>query len=1481
MQQEEKQEEEPMVAAGSNSGPKRVPSYLKGTASSRIRSQSFDKQNSPMQQQQHIQKPNVSSRSTNLDPTGMFRNRGRRVITKSPSATDGTSAAAKNKQHVVTTAGFSYSSTQQINNTSSAQNSVNGLQRDRRAVQESKQFIEAGGNESNAAVVEDGHENDNIDTNSTADEIIKKQPPLNVAPESVATSDETAKECTNENDDIAKENRAVKDCTNETDDIAEGNDHQNIEEGEIENIDDDESDNDPTMERLHPINDKPFTCDDSAEFVPTITVESLKRFEFQYDSNANRHQSSYNSKDRNIKRSLSKDSNDSEHNHSAIGSTVSVMGSLVGENEGTTVGSFGYDDSKLLAVKRRMMQDVEEIVEMDENRSDSDADDIRDDEDDRPILATVPLHENLIVSESIASNAEASRGEGEHASESKTEVDNIVDVDVSHNVQTGGDVNNIKTASNIHNESPIRAALRRKTQNVAKSLPPLPSHLSALTPTRFHSSNAVANGLKVAQQCFSFEDTTVDDSNFLIMPDKLKSGEDGVVLHQPTHKYYGLSGVASFASKDDGSPAEIKTPKRSSPVAKNISVKPSKQSPEKPLKQSPTKKSAFRPKWYPAMSGGGTIRTPKVIRHRQVMDNKNSPIVPAPTGYDAIRLSSSFDPSPSSRRHSKAETDRKEAISFLQSIVMQSSRVEEDEKALHIPSLYCESCQSHLGNTPVVETSSIRHDNCPSCLERMKTVADSIKRDVGAKNDDDSDSSNHEPNFDDQAQCAAIDLLLQSHEYAIQMKQSTLLAKKWLESIEEAENIGIIPSTANNVPMHVTEENLLTVERTVSSKQEEINRLNIELSKCRAEIGRLKSSSREQEIPELTLNKSILSNSSSDDSAADGNNSLNLASPFPTVKYCDSHDESYIRFEKRIEADMNLENRKEIIFLKAALEKANNKIAVLESDSEACRDKKEPFESEIEAINASTTIEGTHDMIIQLAEGIENISVGSSSLAEEEEEEAQSNNPYSISLEDPRLMKELEEYRLALIESLRVEESNKRAAEHSIAASSSDENDVPNNVTPEEYSDERMVNVRMIDGENFTTEWSDLVEPLPPPPDHGLKSPIVDAILSKWTDDSNTQSALITWIESILNGERSDDSPSLKLSGLDHQIRDGFIMHVLPLLLLRKDIHVHVTSRAHRQTTYDMAVSISQSVKGSVDIKNSRHVDRTSGQSIRRSKPGGRKHHLMAYQAAQSGSAVNSGSGEAEDSNIEPFSARQLLGRTAPDIVRTASHTESISTAVTAQISNRTSQTAKNLFRSQADESYTPFAETKTPNRNRIPSVPPPALGDDLSVGSSVSEDDSNSPPQSSGLMGSISGAFGGLLSRRKAPQSLSDLYHPLSADKSLNANSSSWSPSTLFTPQTSRTRSQEELRHDDIYHRVVSAPPGKIGLTFVEYEGNTMVSSVSDSSPLSGWVFPSDVLVAIDDTPVRDLRTRDIVQLLTEKKDQQRNLRMYSLNRR
>lgn len=55
------------------------------------------------------------------------------------------------------------------------------------------------------------------------------------------------------------------------------------------------------------------------------------------------------------------------------------------------------------------------------------------------------------------------------------------------------------------------------------------------------------------------------------------------------------------------------------------------------------------------------------------------------------------------------------------------------------------------------------------------------------------------------------------------------------------------------------------------------------------------------------------------------------------------------------------------------------------------------------------------------------------------------------------------------------------------------------------------------------------------------------------------------------------------------------------------------------------------------------------------------------------------------------------------------------------------------------------------------------------------------------------------------------------------------------------------------------------------------MVSDVAATSPLYGWVFPSDILIAIDEVPVSGMRVRDIVKLLTTRNQRQRALRVIS----
>ena len=74
-----------------------------------------------------------------------------------------------------------------------------------------------------------------------------------------------------------------------------------------------------------------------------------------------------------------------------------------------------------------------------------------------------------------------------------------------------------------------------------------------------------------------------------------------------------------------------------------------------------------------------------------------------------------------------------------------------------------------------------------------------------------------------------------------------------------------------------------------------------------------------------------------------------------------------------------------------------------------------------------------------------------------------------------------------------------------------------------------------------------------------------------------------------------------------------------------------------------------------------------------------------------------------------------------------------------------------------------------------------------------------------------------------------------------------------------------------------MSAPPGRIGVTFVEFRGHAMVSDVAMDSPLAGWVFPSDILIAVDDIPVSGMRVRDIVNILSTRKDRQRAMRVIS----
>ncbi|KAL7546398.1 hypothetical protein ACHAWF_009736 [Thalassiosira exigua] len=1086
------------------------------------------------------------------------------------------------------------------------------------------------------------------------------------------------------------------------------------------------------------------------------------------------------------------------------------------------------------------------------------------------------------------------------------------------------------TASHPNPRAPLAPRAPPPPAASARSADPPPRKRRTPTKSVAIDRAAAAAGRipRLARQCFSFDDTTVDDDEFLAVP-------------------YGLSAVASHLDSPSKPPRAAARGGGGATGATRLLL---------------GRAAAPRRR---GTEGGGAPESPlRVVRRTRTWEDD-------PGGAKGAAAFDPWSPSSFARESPRREGDgRSRAVRWLEDGASRSRAIETERRrdfdwmdGKGFFELRCDGCRATNG-----EGASSGDGPCSGCAETTTTLAASLKG-VGAASADRRSSV-----LDERARSAAVDALFRSYEFAREARGRLASSSGSTDDAEFGgrDEGGGGEGEGSSSSLRTK---LLSAVRAVATKQEEIERLNNELSDCRAEIGRLRcrvsrvrvenaarcrfrfcspetlvrclshgrrlgalggaraavrgvalaasqpgdvavaqagksarshvgaldgelarqtgrrtswcTVSRDGRLvgsctgthsgwqtgrfdhllcrswplhqpASLSANQSILSNSSGDeasDSSADRNGSLVLSSTRPSVKTSDSQDESFAKWEKSIETQMNLDARKEILLLKAALERANRRVAAL---SKEWTPEPEPFSSEIEPIRASSDDGVSEQLFLKIAEDIENEALdaplsddGVGSAVEEVDATP------DIMLNDPALAKELEEYRAALITSLRAEESGRTARADSITSSEDMNLAHDSSKSSEVASDRKMINVRMIDGENFTTEWGDLAPALPPPPDHDLHSPIVDAILSKWTDDPDTRSALVGWVEKILDGSNMESIPSLKLSGLDHQIRDGFIMHVLPLLLRRKDVHVHLTSRAHRQTTYDIAVSVKRSISADHDAvayAGSEDPDQQNRYAPRDD------HHLMAFQATQSGASIKANE-SAQQSPVRraPSLARPFLGRSMPDLdlVRAPSTAGSISTAVTSPISNRTPSRGGHIH---GRNGYTSLSEMK--KRNAFAS---PSLGDDLSVASSVDDDDEGSQRQSS-----IVGRAFGLLSRRKpAP----DDSH--GATRGVNGGHSSMFHTPTREARKSAFKSSDQDGHS--YHRVVSAPPGKIGITFVEYRGHCLVSNVLEDSPLVGWVHPSDVLVAIDDVPVSGLRTRDIVKLLTNRVGQQRNLRMVS----
>jgi hypothetical protein len=572
--------------------------------------------------------------------------------------------------------------------------------------------------------------------------------------------------------------------------------------------------------------------------------------------------------------------------------------------------------------------------------------------------------------------------------------------------------------------------------------------------------------------------------------------------------------------------------------------------------------------------------------------------------------------------------------------------------------------------------------------------------------------------------------LQRAHEYALEMKRASQSASSWLQSIgrsqstnwtslddklksdispgPEKESRDSVPteSAAEGIDLLTAKAMLHSAQMEAKEKSELADRLNEELAKCRAEIGRLKTASRAPVF--RSPNRSILDESDdisiTEADEEDEEDEVNRS----FLSEGDVLDSSFLR---EGEASQPVKDESEIEKFRLALEEANQMIRKLHGELK-----------------------------------------GSGSGGDEFSDEA----PV---VEVP---------------------SEKRAAQ----------SESPGN------KDQRAVNVRMLDGENFVTEWDDLVPPLPRPPDHDLRSPIVAAVLEQWTSESTLHESLISWIENILAGRDPDSVPPLTLSSLDHQVRDGFILHVLPLLLRRADIRVDVKTRAQRRTSYDLAVSVEMTDPG---VHFSEHVRR----------------------------------------HLETTSARSDVG--ADSTVH--------SSATTALISNGTHRLGIPAASSFTDEG----------DRGRV-------ISSRLSY-DEIAEDVMGLDDQQPGIISALGGALGGFLARRPREATSHVGLHESNMQTILESPKANGFAPSLEVPEEG----------EQPYHRVVSAPPGRIGVTFVEYRGHCMVSDVAADSPLGGWIFPSDVLIAIDELTVSGMRVRDIIKVLKDRKDRQRALRVIS----
>ncbi|GAX26556.1 hypothetical protein FisN_21Lh022 [Fistulifera solaris] len=576
----------------------------------------------------------------------------------------------------------------------------------------------------------------------------------------------------------------------------------------------------------------------------------------------------------------------------------------------------------------------------------------------------------------------------------------------------------------------------------------------------------------------------------------------------------------------------------------------------------------------------------------------------------------------------------------------------------------------------------------------------------------------------------AFDELLRSHEYAQEMRRASESALTWLKTVDystrpkmrqpsQSKGQSVMESELKNLPegldLTTAKALLRSSQLKVKEKCDLADKLNEELAKCRAEIGRLRSSS-QATTTFKSPDRSILDES--EDALPEDDTSQNKSFDTASTPIVAVDDSGFVEASFL----MNEYDPPGALF-------PDQRISTAEGASMAMYQK---------------ALDDANEQIRKLQAQLHDaINSGS--------------NGYVPSFDNKGIMFQLRE-----------------------------------------PSAEQSQNKSVVDEENYETDWSQLSSGLPPPPDHDLHNPIVNAVLEQWSNDPGLHHHLLDWMEAVLEGGDAAIIPPLMISNLEAHVRDGFVMHVLPQLLRRADIRVDVQTRTRRVTAHDLSVTVEPS---------------------------------------------------------DPFRSKQSVF--VDDDVGSTTH------------STTTSITGNTLL-----------ARKRT---GSIGGAKRPTHYDGISrVSYDEIAEDGIGADQPLGLMSALGGALGGLLARRR-PQHLSGL--PDGPGSPLDVSPSAQSAAVhvaaaaeAFGSNQGKTVFLDEgSEYDQPYHRVVSAPAGRIGVTFVQYRGHAMVSDVAPDSPLAGWIFPSDILIAIDELPVSGMPVRDIIKVLMDRKQKQRALRVIS----